>query len=593
MKGLIFHPISSFLPRNSLYSGKITSKGFIFLKMKESEKNEKLEGVWSYFEKETAEDISPSFLSAFIKELIELFPIEEVLIGMVIGNKMYLAKQGEIVCFLSRGEKFGPIFIEGNLSYGKIQTEDKLFISSKEIAQSIGKSVIEHMLKSEDFGKNMEGILLTITEGKEENLPVSDPIREPIPNTKTKRKLFKTFLPSKEGISHIFSRWKGNVFLTDSQKEADPKKIRKKKVLFISSLILTLILVASLFVTIRETRNKQREKILNTTLITVKDQYDEAANLVDLNPPRARELLASAKLEINPLLNQFPKDSDEYKKAQDWVLKLSDEEALAYKIYKLSTVPLFFDITFIKSEGEGNVISVFENTAAILDTKNQVIYILTLDKKQASLIAGSSTVKDAKGVAIYGKNVYIANSDGLVSINIATQKSTVVSPHDDKWGDITAVSAYGANIYLLDNSKNMIWKYTGAEQGFNPIDTYLSSDTHEDFSKAFSMVIDGDVWVVTDKGIYKFTRGVPQSFTYKEFSDSITSYGGLSAVEENNNLYILDKLLSRIVVFNKEGTYQAQYQWENLKNASALYANEKDKKIYVVVGSKIYAIDMK
>src|SRR3989338_7639490 len=132
MKGLIFYPLSSDLPLTSLYKVKITSKGFIFLKIRENEKVENLDPVWDYFEKETNGEITPSFLSSFIKELGQLFPIEEVLVGLIIEKKMYLARQGDIVCFLKRGGKFGPILIEGNVSYGVVKKIDKIFISSTE-----------------------------------------------------------------------------------------------------------------------------------------------------------------------------------------------------------------------------------------------------------------------------------------------------------------------------------------------------------------------------------------------------------------------------------------------------------------------------
>lgn len=595
MEELIFHPVVSPFPPHSLYKGKITPKGFIYLKIQKDREAQHLNDVWNYFEKETKEEITPSFLSSFIKELSELYQIENIVTGLLIGDNMYLAREGDITCFLYRKGKYGPILASGPVSYGKVEREDHLFVSAKESGNEMGKTEIEKLLTDGDLGKSVEGIFIKIASAPSPELVKSsdEPTKLQESNKKNSRLSFPSLQKIKGKTSIIFSNMKEKILFNSKNEELDPSKIRKRKILFFISVILTLILIASLFITIRETRNKQREKLLNATIKTVQQEFEEASNLASLNPPHARELLATAKQEISSLLTQFPKDSYEYKKAQEWFVKISDEESLAYKIYKLSDVPLFFDITFIKPEGEGKVISVFEDTAAILDTKNQVIYTLTLDKKQAKLIAGSDTVKDAKGITIYGKNIYIANSDGLVSINVTSGKSTVVTPHDEKWGDIQAVSAYGANVYLLDTTNNMIWKYVAAENGFNPISTYLNSDTQVDFSDAFSMVIDGNVWVLSEKGIYKFTRGIEENFTYKEFSDSIASYGGLSAVEENTNLYVLDKSLSRIIVFNKEGIYQAQYQWENFKNANEIYASEKDKKIYVIIGSKIYAVEIR
>jgi hypothetical protein len=46
-------------------------------------------------------------------------------------------------------------------------------------------------------------------------------------------------------------------------------------------------------------------------------------------------------------------------------------------------------------------------------------------------------------------------------------------------------------------------------------------------------------------------------------------------------------------VIDKSGVYQSQYQWDELKNAQDLIASDDEKKIFVLVGGKIYAIEMK
>ena len=47
------------------------------------------------------------------------------------------------------------------------------------------------------------------------------------------------------------------------------------------------------------------------------------------------------------------------------------------------------------------------------------------------------------------------------------------------------------------------------------------------------------------------------------------------------------------MVFDKDGLYQSQYQWDELKNAKDFMVTEKEGKIYVLVGHKIHAIEIK
>jgi dihydrofolate reductase len=55
----------------------------------------------------------------------------------------------------------------------------------------------------------------------------------------------------------------------------------------------------------------------------------------------------------------------------------------------------------------------------------------------------------------------------------------------------------------------------------------------------------------------------------------------------------LDNGNSRVVVFDKTGSYKAQYQADVIKSAKDFEVLEKDKKIYVLSGGKVYEITLK
>lgn len=548
-------------------------------------------------------------------------------LGLLEGTNLILAGSGRSLVQLFRKGKFGTILRDDGFSDGQIQSDDKLIIPGFLFREAFDPEKIRSIITQDnpvkaleearmDLMKNeaMKGtgcVVVTVSEQEEippEALPEVPSVPEPLVETKEEKKpvepevepllepkpsTVRVNRPIGERLRSLARLLKDKVTVHDEAVGISPEKARSKKRLFILALVITVLLVGSVFFNFTKNRSAKRMQILNQALELTSQQYDESVSLTDINPVRARELLSSAKLNLAPLIKDFPKDSEEYKTVNDWLGKISSQEAVAYKIYKLTAVPLFFDLSFIKTNGVGSMMASFEEQKAILDTTNQAVYTLTTDKKQSAIVAGSDVVKDAKSIAVYGTNVYALNSDGIVSIGIKNKTTKVIIPKDSEWGEIGKLVAFGGNLYLMDKTKNTIWKYITTTNGFSERETYLNPDVRFDFSNALDMVIDGNVWVLTSGGLVKFSRGLQDTFGVTGFSDTITEYSRFSTLDTNKNIYILDKGLSRIIVIDKSGVYQSQYQWDELKNAQDLIASDDEKKIFVLVGGKIYAIEMK
>jgi len=60
-----------------------------------------------------------------------------------------------------------------------------------------------------------------------------------------------------------------------------------------------------------------------------------------------------------------------------------------------------------------------------------------------------------------------------------------------------------------------------------------------------------------------------------------------------DNIYVLDKGNSRVVVFDKTGSFKAQYLAGVVKNASDFEVLEADKKVLILNNNKIFQIDLK
>lgn len=504
-------------------------------------------------------------------------------------NTLHVGNKGGGLVWMKRAGKAGQILSAEGTMKGKIQEGDVLLVATEDFNRQLDCSSIKNILityeDKQSIVANIHHYLHTLSQSSGtllflQTLPIHS---RRLPAILSAAK-FKSFIEKGK-------RW----IVQDAHPlQADLPQLKTKRVLLTVASVLIILLVASVFLNISHTQNEKVLERLNGTLTLVTHQYDEASTLIDLNPIRARTLLSDSKLTLGQVMKEFSKDSNEYKQLSEWVNKVAEKEVEAYKIYKMTQVPVFFDLTLIKSGGEGKKIAGYEQTKTILDTKNKVIYSLVTTTKESEIIAGSDIVRDATMLTIHGKRVYLINSDGVVGIDVNSKQSQKLISHDGEWGEIVDIAAFGGNLYLLDKTNNRVWKYIATDEGFSSRTSYLNSDVHADFSSAFRLVVDGSVWVLAKPAdIMKFSKGLGETFEFKGFAERIDDLGGLSTSDIDKNVYMLDMNGSRILVFDKDGVYQSQYQWDELKGAEDIFASESEKKIFILIGSKIYAIDIR
>ncbi len=73
---------------------------------------------------------------------------------------------------------------------------------------------------------------------------------------------------------------------------------------------------------------------------------------------------------------------------------------------------------------------------------------------------------------------------------------------------------------------------------------------------------------------------------------SIASSTIVSNISSGDYVFMLDTANNRVIVFNKNGALEKQFVSPAFKEAGALAASAKDKKIWVLSGDKIYKIDL-
>ncbi|OGD62279.1 hypothetical protein A2160_00600 [Candidatus Beckwithbacteria bacterium RBG_13_42_9] len=518
----------------------------------------------------------------------------------------YLWRQGQLVTLLSSAQQETIGTISGWLEVG-----DVVLLGSDKIFELVPLGSLRAALGSESLEAAFQ-VLAPMVHGHEHNAlcallavkfskepETEEKVAANEIETTSKPQTERTILMSKPNLfSRIFGplrqkiadggislsqHWQRKSSILVHQQEIPLK--RSKKTAISVAVIFLLLLLLSIGLGFRKKQtvvtNNQETEILQT----VNYNLDQAKQLENLNPGRARSLLTDAQTALKSYQETHPGGSEELNKASqelnDWLAKVSKE-------YKFSDANVFFDLSLINENFKAKKWGIVDEQLAILG--QEAVATLDLESKQTQVIAGKEAAEKANFVAAVSPWAVTATSQDLIVVDKPGQR--VLDTQSLEEAQVTDLIGYAGNIYVLDSKNNQIWRYAGLSDGLAKKNAYLKDKA--DLNQALSLTVDGSVWVLFGDGhIEKYTRGQRDGFAMtgldKPFQEPIKIFTD----ENQNNLYILDRRNTRVVVFSKTGEYQAQYVWPGIAGVLDMVASEKDGKIFLLTGSKIYSLDIK
>lgn len=276
-------------------------------------------------------------------------------------------------------------------------------------------------------------------------------------------------------------------------------------------------------------------------------------------------------------------------------IKTIDSTTVADKsIINQTDWPVFLSIDLIKTNFVTSRLSFSLGKILLLDDREKTLVLIDIAQKTPLILAGSSQLGQASIASLNADNAFVYSEDkGLLNVNVQSKKVTTVAKPDSEMGRVLDIYGFASNLYVAEEgtTSGKIWKYAPIISGYSDKIPYLKGQAN--FSGAKRMIIDYSVWVTKDQEVFKFTGGANDSFSVSGLSKNIGEVSSLSVPEEGENLYILDKPNSRIVVLTKSGVYKAQYVGDKFKSATDITVDLEGKKIYLLEGGKIYALDLK
>ncbi len=361
------------------------------------------------------------------------------------------------------------------------------------------------------------------------------------------------------------SKPEANIYINPEVKY-DSISSRRKSTMSAGILILFLLIVSVVF-GVKQKNIKEFNKVSEEKLQTAISNYDQ--------------LTKDSFLSAKEIAEKLKSDGYENPKLEILLAKINENESEILGEVKAETKELL-DLTLQINGFNGTKLVSTGETVFVMDEKERSIIQLDTSGKNAKIVAKKDILDGSNEIASYEDRLFTLNNDGIYEVD-----ETRVKSKDNEWSN-PLFYLYSANIYLVDRSNNQILRYSGSGKTFGDKTDWLAPGIEADFSKVIDMTIDGSIWLLSSTGkVTKFVNGNPVSIALDGISEKLENPTAIYTNENLKYVYILEREKGRIVVLEKNGDYKIQYISDEIKNATDLMADEENKKIILLSGSKL------
>lgn len=340
--------------------------------------------------------------------------------------------------------------------------------------------------------------------------------------------------------------------------------LRLRKKLLLLSVILLLVLGTSGAFAYRGKIREQKRQEAASHIANAGSKYSEAIAILGLNKSRAREILVEADKEVKAALVIDKNDGKAVSLSNDVLDKLKETESLANVTFK----------TVLEKEGKAVGLSISDkNLYAVYDGN---IYSIVLASGKSEEEAGVEGADDG----------LVSSGDAVVSDRGKIEKIKLSDGKKQEIGNVSGLYDFGAfvtNVYALSSDK--IEKFVLVESGYVSGGNYLTGKIN--FAETSRMAIDGNVWVTSGGNIFKFLRGEKQNFEISGLTGNSSVFGEIYTNGGLDNLYVVDKANSALLVISKDGVYKKAYQASEFSQAKGICVNADESKVFIAVGNKV------
>ncbi len=371
--------------------------------------------------------------------------------------------------------------------------------------------------------------------------------------------------------------------------------LNRNQLLLGAIMILILVFLISGGILIWNNQGNSTEQEYQNKLTSAQDKYKAAEDaLIYDNEGKARELLQEATGLVAEILasKYFNEEAKTLEGKITTTLDKTDH------VTRITDAKVTADFSSLPSSEKLQTIIALDKFLYTFNPDSASVFNVSLETPKPKTAAGASisvgklkcstVMSDSEVLVFYNETAGIYELDS--NSNQLTKKEIEAGA---SWSQAVDISTYFSYLYLLDPTQNQIYKHSRTISGYGRGSEYIT-ESGIDLSKAVSLAIDGNVYVLTSDGkIIKFLQGAKTEFEISNLPGTLNSPTEIFIDPDTTYLYISDPSNNRIVALDEKGGFIAQYVSDDLNGATGFYADETAKKGYFLSGTKIYQFSLK
>ncbi|MDO8617708.1 MAG: hypothetical protein Q7N87_02345 [Candidatus Uhrbacteria bacterium] len=245
--------------------------------------------------------------------------------------------------------------------------------------------------------------------------------------------------------------------------------------------------------------------------------------------------------------------------------------------------------------GDLRAITLWNHQVFVADKNNGALWRInpdTREQKRITLPTADSSPMIIAATTDKDSILLLTETRDLFSINPIDDTVTPLLLAVKRAKSLTSTVIYNRRLYVLDPIGNMVWKYSRAENAFAQESPYLKQNTNN-LNEASSIAIDANVYVAFKNGkITRYLSGVEEPWTLPAIDPPLTNAGGIWTDIDTDRLVLTDPVEKRIIVIRKDGQLIAQIISPEFQNPRDVVGDVANKKIYVLDGQRVVALDL-
>jgi hypothetical protein len=369
---------------------------------------------------------------------------------------------------------------------------------------------------------------------------------------------------------------------------------KSSRILFVASIIITLIFVQSLVYLDQQKEKKSSTIFFNQTADEIKKNLDEAeAGIIYNDEDTAKKILAKtqALLAVLPQVNKQEKTA--YNELNKRFLAQLQNLKKIINIEEPSQIVNFQTLAAENSDIKIKGLININNKLYAWSDDKKTVYEIDPDKKEITEVASlnQSEPNLNLGLAIDSSSiVFIKANQSLTKLDLNTKTFSALELPLVNNAEIKDLAIYNNRLYSLDPRNNQIYRYTKTPTGYSRGAAWVK-ERNINLSDSVSLAIDTNIYVAkSDGSILKFNSGYASNLNTDNIDPLLKQPTKIFASTDSNFLYILDPGNKRLIVTTKDGKLKNQYYSDQFDDLNDFVVIEKEKKIYLFNGTKIFGI---